>query len=44
MLIDSLHEQVRRIGQLQADIGAIERRLAQQLRKRPANPPLSATA
>lgn len=33
MLIDSLHEQVRRIGQLQADIGAIERRLAQQLRQ-----------
>lgn len=33
ILIDSLHEQVRRIGQLQADIGAIERRLAQQLRQ-----------
>jgi transposase len=33
MLVDSLHEQVRRIGQLQADIGAIERRLAQQLRQ-----------
>lgn len=33
MLIDSLHEQLRRIGQLQADIGAIERRLAQQLRQ-----------
>ena len=33
MLIDSLHEQVRRIGQLQADIGAIERRLSQQLRQ-----------
>jgi transposase len=33
MLIDSLHEQVRRIRQLQADIGAIERRLAQQLRQ-----------
>jgi transposase len=27
MLVDSLHEQVRRIGQLQADIGAIELRL-----------------
>ncbi|OVZ64121.1 hypothetical protein CDO46_10955 [Pigmentiphaga sp. NML030171] len=33
MLIDSLHEQVRRIGQLQADIVAIERRLSQQLRQ-----------
>jgi transposase len=33
MLIDSLHEQVRRIGQPPAGIGAIECRLAQQLRQ-----------
>lgn len=33
MLMDSLHEQVRRIVQLKADIGAIERRLAQHLRE-----------
>jgi transposase len=33
MLMDSLHEQVRRIEQLQADIGALERRLSQQLRQ-----------
>lgn len=33
MLMDSLHEQVRRVEQLQADIGAIERRLSQQLRQ-----------
>lgn len=37
MLIASLQEQVRRIGQLQADIGAIERRLAQQLRQSSAS-------
>lgn len=36
MLIDSLHEQVRRIRQFDADIGAIERRLQQQLREMPA--------
>lgn len=36
MLIDSLDEQVRRINQLEADIGIIERRLAQQLRETPA--------
>ena len=36
MLIDSLDEQVRRINHLQADIAAIERRLAQQLRDIPA--------
>ncbi len=36
MLIDSLDEQVRRINGLQADIGVIERRLAQQLRETPA--------
>jgi transposase len=33
MLMDSLHEQVRRVQQLKADIGAIERRLSQQLRQ-----------
>lgn len=33
MLMDSLHEQVRRIEQLQADMAAIERRLSQQLRQ-----------
>lgn len=36
MLIDSLDEQVRRIRQLEADIGTIERRLSQQLRETPA--------
>jgi transposase len=36
MLIDSLDEQVRRIKGLEADIGAIERRLSQQLRDTPA--------
>ena len=36
MLIDSLDEQVRRINQLEADIGTIERRLSQQLRDTPA--------
>jgi transposase len=36
MLIDSLDEQVRRINQLEADIGSIERRLSQQLRDTPA--------
>ena len=36
MFLDSLHEQVRRIAQLQADIGALERRLAQQLRENSA--------
>lgn len=36
MFMDSMHEQVRRISQLQADIGAIERRLAQNLRETPA--------
>lgn len=36
MLIDSLDEQVRRINQLEADIGMIERRLSQQLRETPA--------
>lgn len=36
MFMDSLHEQVRRIAQLQADIGALERRLAQEMRKTPA--------
>jgi transposase len=33
MLMDSLVEQVRRVKMLQADIGAIERRLSQQLRE-----------
>jgi hypothetical protein len=33
MLLESLHEHVQCISQLQADIGAIERRLAQQLRE-----------
>ena len=32
MLMDSLDEQLRRIHQLQADIGSVERRLAQQMR------------
>jgi transposase len=36
MLIDSLDEQVRRINQLEADIGTIERRLSQQMRETPA--------
>ena len=36
MFMDSLHEQARRIAQLQADIGALERRLAQEMRKTPA--------
>jgi len=36
MLMDSLDEQIRRIQQLQADIGNIERRLAQQMRDIPA--------
>ncbi len=36
MLIDSLDEQLRRIKGLEADIGAIERRLSQQLRDTPA--------
>lgn len=36
MLIDSLNEQVRRIQQLQADIGTIECRLSQQMREIPA--------
>lgn len=36
MFLDSLHEQVRRITQMQADIGAIERRLSQQMRQMPA--------
>ncbi len=33
IFIDSLREQVRRISQLEADIGVIERRLAQHLRE-----------
>ena len=36
MLMDSLDEQVRRIHQLQADIGVIERRLSLQMREIPA--------
>ena len=36
MLVDSLDEQVRRIDQLEADIGTVERRLAQELRNTPA--------
>lgn len=36
MLMDSLDDQLRRVNQLQADIGAIERRLAQQMREIPA--------
>lgn len=35
-LMDSLDEQLKRIQQLQADIGSIERRLAQQMRDMPA--------
>lgn len=36
MLIESLQEQIARITHLDADIGAIERRLSQQLRETPA--------
>lgn len=36
MLVDSLDEQLRRIKGLEADLGAIERRLSQQLRDTPA--------
>lgn len=36
VFIDRLHEQVRRIEQLQTDIDALERRLAEQLRGTPA--------
>jgi len=36
MLMESLDEQLRRVHQLQADIGAIERRLAQQMKEIPA--------
>lgn len=36
MLTDSLDEQLRRIHQLLADIGSIERRLVQQMREIPA--------
>jgi transposase len=36
MFIDSLDEQVRRISQLEIDIGTIERRLSHQLRDTPA--------
>lgn len=36
MFLDCLYEQVRRVTQLQADIGAIDRRLAQQMRQMPA--------
>jgi transposase len=36
MFLDTLHEQVRRVAQLQADIGAIERRLSHQMREMPA--------
>lgn len=36
MLIDSLQEQVRRINDLEAEIGEIERRLSTQLRETPA--------
>jgi len=36
MQIDSLDEQVRRINQLEADIGTIERQLSQQMRETPA--------
>ena len=35
-LVDSLGEQVRRVDQLEADIGTVERRLAQELRNTPA--------
>jgi transposase len=36
MLLESLQEQVRRISDLEADIGKIERRLSTQLRETPA--------
>jgi transposase len=36
MLIESLDEQRRRIEQIQADIGSVERRLSQQMRQTPA--------
>jgi transposase len=36
MLMDSLDEQLRRVPQLQADIGLVERRLSQQMREIPA--------
>jgi transposase len=36
MLMDSLDEQLRRVQQLQADIGLVERRLSQQMREIPA--------
>lgn len=36
MLMESLDEQLRRVNQLQADISAIERRLAPQMREIPA--------
>lgn len=36
MLMDSLDGQLRRVRQLQADIGLIERRLSQQMREIPA--------
>lgn len=36
MLVDSLDEQIRRVRQLQADIGLIKRRLSQQMREIPA--------
>lgn len=36
MLIESLEEQRRRIDQIQADIGSVERRLSQQMRQSPA--------
>lgn len=34
--MDSLDEQLRRVKQLQADIGLVERRLSQQMREMPA--------
>lgn len=40
VLLDTLREQVRRIDSLQADIAAIERRLAQQLKQSTASQPL----
>ncbi|WP_028998198.1 IS110 family transposase [Azohydromonas australica] len=36
MLIESLNEQLHRVRQLDADIGAVERRLAQHMREMPA--------
>ncbi|SEK17399.1 hypothetical protein SAMN05444746_1491, partial [Variovorax sp. OK212] len=36
MLMEGLNEQLRRVQQLQADIGLIERRLSQQMREMPA--------